>query len=168
MSISTLLPSEVESKRKQVEAIELIDVRTHAEFAGAHAAAARNIPLDKISEQDVKDDPIYLICQSGSRARMAGEKLNAAGAPEIILVEGGTTAWQQAGLPMVEGKKTISLERLVRIAAGSLVVLGVVLSLLIHPGYLGISAFVGAGLVFAGLTDTCGMGMILAKMPWNK
>jgi len=71
-------------------------------------------------------------------------------------------------LPVVRGKKTISLERQVRIAAGSLVVLGVVLGWLIHPGLSGIAAFVGAGLVFAGVTDTCGMAMVLAKMPWNQ
>jgi hypothetical protein len=71
-------------------------------------------------------------------------------------------------LPVVRGKKAISLERQVRIAAGSLVLLGVIGSLLIHPYVIGLSAFVGAGLLFAGITDTCGMGMLLARMPWNR
>jgi hypothetical protein len=83
-------------------------------------------------------------------------------------VEGGTDAWVAAGLPVVEGKGSISIERQVRIAAGSLVVLGIVLSLLAHPLFIGLSAFVGCGLVFAGITDTCMMGMMLAKMPWNR
>ena len=74
----------------------------------------------------------------------------------------------EAGLPVVRGKKAISLERQVRIAAGSLVLLGVLLGWLVHPAFIGLSAFVGAGLVFAGVTDTCGMGMMLARMPWNQ
>jgi hypothetical protein len=74
----------------------------------------------------------------------------------------------QAGLPLVRGKKAISLERQVRITAGTLVLLGTVLGWLVHPAFIGLSAFVGGGLVFAGITDTCGMGMILAVMPWNQ
>jgi rhodanese-related sulfurtransferase len=85
-----------------------------------------------------------------------------------VSVDGGTQAWEAAGLPIVRGQKTISLERQVRIAAGSLVVLGAVLGYFVHPYFIGLSAFVGAGLVFAGVTDTCGMGMLLARMPWNK
>jgi hypothetical protein len=77
-------------------------------------------------------------------------------------------ACQTVGLPLAQGKKAISLERQVRIAAGSLVLLGLVLGWLVHPYFLGLSAFVGAGLFFAGVTDTCGMGMLLARMPWNQ
>jgi rhodanese-related sulfurtransferase len=94
--------------------------------------------------------------------------LIAAGVTNVINVEGGTRAWDQAGLPVVRGKKTISLERQVRIAAGSLVLLGAALGYFINPLFIGLSAFVGAGLIFAGVTDTCGMGMMLAKMPWNQ
>lgn len=83
-------------------------------------------------------------------------------------VEGGTLAWEGAGLPVVRGRRVISLERQVRIAAGALVVAGVLLGWLVHPAFLGLSAFVGAGLVFAGVTDTCGMGLLLARMPWNR
>src|SRR5271157_3127554 len=86
----------------------------------------------------------------------------------VVNVEGGTLEWERAGLPVVRGKKTVSLERQVRIAAGSLVVLGTGLGAFVHPGFLALSAFVGAGLVFAGITDTCGMGMLLARMPWNR
>ena len=81
---------------------------------------------------------------------------------------GGTLAWDAAGLPVVRGKKTILLERQVRIAAGFLVLVGAVLALVVHPYFVGLSAFVGAGLMFAGITDSCGMGMLLAKMPWNR
>ena len=91
-----------------------------------------------------------------------------AGYPNVVNVEGGTQACVSAGLPVVRGKKAISLERQVRIAAGSLVLIGAVLAWLVHPAFIGLSAFVGAGLVFAGITDTCGMGMLLARMPWNQ
>lgn len=96
------------------------------------------------------------------------QKLEAAGFTKIVNVEGGTSAWQSAGLPVVEGKKVMSLERQVRIAAGSLVVIGAVVGQFVHPVGYGLSAFIGAGLVFAGVTDTCGMGMMIAKMPWNR
>jgi hypothetical protein len=86
----------------------------------------------------------------------------------VVNVEGGTQACESSGVPVVRGKKAISLERQVRIAAGSLVLTGVTLGWLVHPGFFGLSAFVGAGLVFAGITDTCGMGMLLARMPWNQ
>ena len=85
----------------------------------------------------------------------------------MVCVEGGTAAWEQAGLSVVRERRVMSLERQVRIAAGTLVLVGTGLGAFVHPLFLGIAAFVGAGLVFAGITDTCGMGLILAKMPWN-
>ena len=96
---------------------------------------------------------------------MAAEKLD--GHPRIVVVEGGTEAWVDSGLPVVRGKKAVSLERQVRIAAGALVLIGSILTL-VNSYFLVLPAFVGAGLVFAGVTDTCGMGMLLAKMPWNQ
>jgi len=153
---------------------ELIDVRTPAEFREVHAAGARNIPLDALDPQAVmsqrngKNGPLYLICRSGNRAASACRKFVDAGFSDVVNVEGGTQAWEHAGLPVVRGKKTISLERQVRIAAGFLVLLGAVLGYFVHPYFIGLSAFVGAGLMFAGITDTCGMGMMLAKMPWNQ
>ena len=95
-------------------------------------------------------------------------KLEAAGFTNVVNVEGGTSAWHEAGLPVVEGKKVISLERQVRIVAGSLVVIGAVVGQFVHPLGYGLSALIGAGLVYAGVTDTCGMGMMIAKMPWNR
>ena len=150
-------------------------MRTPVEFRELHATAARNLPLDRLDPAAVmqarsgsRDKPLYLICRSGSRGRQACEKFLAAGFANVVNVEGGTLAWAECGLPVVRGKKAISLERQVRIAAGSLVLLGVLLGWLVHPVFLALSAFVGAGLVFAGITDTCGMGMLLARMPWNQ
>lgn len=175
MDVTTITPSELEGRRKRGEAVDLIDVRTPVEYREVHADCARLIPLDGLDPQSVmaarngsKDQPLYLICRSGSRGRQAAEKFLSAGFTQVVNVEGGTLAWEKAGLPVVRGEKAMSLERQVRIAAGSLVVLGTALGAFVHPAFLGLSGFVGAGLVFAGITDTCGMGMILARMPWNR
>jgi rhodanese-related sulfurtransferase len=110
---------------------------------------------------------VYVICLSGARGAKACEKLTAAGL-NAVNIEGGTLAWAAANLPVVRGKKSISLERQVRIAAGSLVLLGCVLGYFVHPLGYALPAFIGAGLLFAGVTNTCGMGLLLAKMPWNQ
>ena len=113
-------------------------------------------------------EPMYFICRSGSRGQQACEKFVKADFPNVVNVEGGTMACVDAGLPVVRGKKAVSLERQVRIGAGSLVLLGAILGWLVHPAFIGLSAFVGAGLLYSGVTDTCGMGMVLARMPWNR
>ena len=161
-------------ERAQRGPVDVIDVRTPAEYEEVHAALARLTPLDSLDPEVIQrerpaDEPLYVFCKSGNRARMACEKFAKAGYANVVVVDGGVTAWAEAGLPVVRGdRKVISLERQVRIAAGSLVVLGAVLGLTVHVAFVGLSAFVGAGLVFAGVTDTCGMAMLLAKMPWNR
>ena len=175
MSVQTITPGELEELRRQGRPVELIDVRTPVEYREVRAEPARLVPLDALDPRAVMearngtgDDPLYLICRSGSRGRQACEKFLTAGYTNVVNVEGGTLAWERAGLPVVRGKPAVSLERQVRIAAGSLVVLGTALGAFVHPGFLGVPAFVGAGLVFAGVTDTCGLGMLLARMPWNR
>ena len=172
MNVRTISPQELRRRRQEGRVVELIDVRTPVEYAEIHVEGARSVPLDRLDPQALKagrnGEPLYVICRSGSRAAKAYESLGAAGVENVFSVEGGTLAWEQAGLPVVRGRRVISLERQVRIAAGLLVVLGVALGWLAHPGFLALPAFVGAGLVFAGLTDTCGMGLMLAKMPWNR
>lgn len=168
MSITTISPREL-ADRCAKETLEIIDVRTPLEYGEVHATFARNVPLDRLDPKSFSENgPVYLICRSGGRGKLACEKLLAAGVANVVNVEGGTLAWEQAGLPVVRGKKVMSLERQVRIAAGSIVVLGGILSLAVHPYLIGISIFVGAGLAFAGVTDTCAMGMLIAKMPWNR
>ncbi len=164
----------------QQQSVDVIDVRTPAEFRQLHATIARNVPLDSLDPEAVMtarngtaregtaDQPLYVICKSGGRSKMACEKLCRAGYTNIINVEGGTSAWAAANLPVVRGKKTMSLERQVRIAAGTLTLVGSMLGYFVHPAFIGIPAFVGAGLMHSGVTDSCAMGMIIAKMPWNQ
>ncbi len=154
--------------------INLIDVRTPVEFRERHIDFARNVPLDRLDSASLPKptygfggESVYVICQKGGRGQQACQRLLDAGILNVRNIEGGTLACEQAGLPIVYGKKAISLERQARIAAGSLVLLGAVLAWFVHPAFVGLSAFVGAGLVFAGITDTCGIGMLLARMPWN-
>jgi rhodanese-related sulfurtransferase len=158
-------------ERQSGQSIPFVDVRTPSEFRSVHAEGAVNHPLESLDADALpfeKSETLHLICQSGGRSAKACQKLEAAGYESVANVEGGTSAWQAAGFPVVEGKKAMSLERQVRVAAGSLVVIGAAIGYFVHIGGYGLSAFVGAGLVFAGLTDTCAMGMLIAKMPWNR
>ncbi len=167
---TAIAPLELMARREAGGRIELIDVRTPAEFAEVHVDFARNVPLDQLRADSVNtgEDPLYVICRSGSRGQKACEKLESAGL-NVVNVEGGTAAWEAAGLPVIRsGSRHMSLERQVRIGAGSLVLIGVMLGALVHPALYALSGLVGAGLIVAGVTDWCGMGLLLAKMPWNR
>jgi rhodanese-related sulfurtransferase len=173
MGVSTMTPQQLHDLVQAGSAIDLIDVRTPVEYREVHVGFARNVPLDQLDATRLASgrpgqSPLYVICRSGSRGKQACEKLQAAGYTQVVNVEGGTQAWAQAGLPVVRGQKAISLERQVRIAAGLLVLVGSLLGALVSPYWIGLAAFVGAGLMFAGITDTCGMAMLLARMPWNQ
>jgi rhodanese-related sulfurtransferase len=175
VSIPSITPQALAELCKHGSKLDLIDVRTPMEYQEVHVAAASNLPLDKLEpaailelRRDAKDQPLYLICRSGARGRQACEKLLAAGITNVINIEGGTLACIQVGLPVVRGKKMMSLERQVRIAAGSLIVLGCALGAFVHPAFIGLAALVGAGLVVAAIADSCVMGMMLARMPWNR
>ena len=142
MSVATITPRELEAMRLRGSPVELIDVRTPVEYREVHAKPARLVSLDRLDPREVmeartgtKDDPLYLICRSGSRGRQACEQFLAAGYHNVVNVEGGTLEWERAGLPVVRGTKTVSLERQVRIAAGSLVVLGTGLGAFVHPAF---------------------------------
>ena len=167
--VATVSPQDLAEALSATETT-LIDVRTPAEFGEAHVRGAENVPFDRLAPERYVEHagPLFVVCQKGGRSRMACDKLSSAGVADVRNVAGGTLACEAAGLPLVRGRKAISLERQVRIAAGTLVLAGLGLGFAVHPGWLGLSAFVGAGLVFAGVTDTCGMGMLLARMPWNQ
>lgn len=151
----------------------LIDVRTPVEYAEVHAADAESIPLDTLTPEKLRDaarpdEPLCVICKSGARAKQAAEKLAAAGVGPVAVITGGTDAWVRDGLPVVRQRGVISLERQVRIAVGVILLTFATLSLTVHPLFVIGCAFMGAGLTFAGITNWCGLGLLLAAMPWNQ
>lgn len=155
----------------------LLDVRTPVEFESAKIGGAVLRSMGGIDPEEVatlagERGEVVLICQSGSRAKKVAAQLAGKLAVPVTVLKGGLQAWEAAGLPLTrstaQGRAVISLERQVRIVAGSLVLLGTVLGVGVHAGFLALAAFVGAGLIFAGVTDTCGMGLFLARMPWNR
>lgn len=171
MSQKTISPSEL--PQLFINQSTVIDVRTPGEFNAAHVNGAQLQPLEQLDvasfcETHGTDNPVYVLCQSGKRASMAAEKLVNAGHKNVIVVEGGTAAAIEHGLDINYGNGAISIERQVRIAAGLLVFLGTTAGVFVHPALFVVPTFVGAGLVFAGITDTCGMNMILSKCPWNQ
>lgn len=174
MAVNTIAPSAVHDLMKSGRSLTIIDVRTPAEFAGVHVDGARSLPLDTLEAGALaslsgKGEPIYVVCQSGGRAAKACERLVNAGVGPVYSIEGGTAAWERQGFPVVRGTvRVISIERQVRIAAGGLVLVGGLLAWFVHPGFLVLPLFIGSGLVFAGVTDWCGMGLLLARMPWNR
>ena len=175
MGASTISPVQFAELCKTRKDLDLLDVRTPVEFREVHVEFARNVPLERVDPAIVMKgrngaagEPLYVICRTGGRGEQACEQFRKAGFDNVMNVEGGTLAAAAAGVPVVRGKKAISLERQVRIAAGSLVLLSVALGWFVHPYLFGLAAFVGAGLMFAGITDTCGMGLLLARMPWNQ
>jgi rhodanese-related sulfurtransferase len=172
--VETITPEALAAKSANCD-IELIDVRTPVEFREMHVAGSKNIPLDTLDPEavigslgDAEAIPLYMICRSGTRGGKACEKFIEAGYEKVVNVEGGVLAWDAASFPVNRGKKAISLERQVRITAGFLVFSGAVLGFFVNESFIALSAFVGAGLMFAGITDSCMMGTMLAKMPWNQ
>ncbi len=149
----------------------ILDVRTPLEYREIHAPGSVLHPLHELDPGKVREmsvgSPCYVMCRSGNRASAAAEKLRAAGLHDVQVIEGGIVAWEKAGLTVNRGEKGISIERQVRIGAGSLVLAGVLLGVFVNPLFLILSGFVGCGLIFAGVTDWCGMGLLLARMPWN-
>ena len=164
-----LSPYELEAQQRAAR-INIVDVREPMEFAGGHIAGSRNIPLAQLGEAPLPDGPLVVVCQSGARSERAVAVLNRRGLTVGIAdLEGGLIAWQAAQLPLERRKGApLPLMRQVQIAAGSLVLLGVILSQAIAPGWIWLSGFVGAGLVFAGVSGFCGMARLLAVLPWNR
>ncbi len=151
--------------------VQLCDVRSPAEFNSNKIHGAINLPFDQLEQKAdllTQDQEIVLICESGQRAQKAYALLVSKEFSSLCILEGGMKAWKNAQAPCELGKGAISIERQVRIAAGALVALGTILGITIHTGFLAIPAFVGCGLVFAGVTDSCMMGLLIAKMPWNR
>lgn len=157
----------------EIASFVLLDVRTPSEFNSKHLTGALSLPLNQLNEKNIntnlqnKENKIILVCGSGNRATKAYEILSNLGYVNLKVLDGGIKGCNDPRLKMTEGKGVISLERQVRIAAGSFVMLGVFLAYYFSDSFILISAFVGLGLIFSGITDTCGMAVILGKMPWN-
>jgi rhodanese-related sulfurtransferase len=174
--MNSITPQFLHQKMTAGENLKLLDVRTPREHAQVSVPGAILEPLETFQAARVKQQissspeaPLYVLCHSGSRAKQAIARLQEAGVSQCVLVEGGTAAWVQAGLPVErQTVGSMSLERQVRIAAGFLVLVGTILGAFVHLGILALPAFVGAGLVFAGISDKCGMALVLARMPWNR
>lgn len=155
--------------------IELIDVRTPIEFRALHVTNARNVPLDRLDPNAIRkagvvsSDPLYVVCRSGGRSRQACEKLLAAGVNNVVNVDGGTMACVSAGAPVVRGKSVMPINCQVQVITGVTVLAGTIAAIATANLYwLSLPIVIGAGLMFAGLTNTCAMATILARMPWNQ
>ena len=173
--MKSITASELKNLINSGKHIDLIDVRTPIEFRAMHVTVARNVPLDRLDPNALRtaggesNDPLYIVCRSGGRSRQACEKLLAAGVTNVVNVDGGTMACASAGAPVNRGKSAIPLNCQVQIITGVTVVAGTIAALATANLYwLSLPVVMGAGLVFSGLTNTCAMGTMLARMPWNQ
>lgn len=153
--------------------VRLLDVRTSGEYESVHIRGSYNVPLDTLGEHAAEirqnvESPVVDVCQSGARSRQGEEVLKRAGMPNLHVLDSILNEWTGAGKPVERGRERISLERQVRIAAGALTATGGVLALAANPLFGLLSAFVGGGLVFAGVSNTCGMAAMLSKLPHNR
>ena len=170
---AVLTPHDLVRLLRENPETRLLDVRTPGEFEAQHIVGAYNVPLDTLAEHGPEiragvAAPVVLVCLSGGRARRAEAALRTAGMTNLHVLDGGMTGWTAAGHPVRRGAPRMSLERQVRIAAGTLAATGGFLALFANPMFAAIPAFVGSGLVFAGVTDTCAMGLLLARLPYNR
>ena len=175
-NLSSISVKQLAQRLGESDNVDLIDVRTPAEFQSVHACDARNFPLDRLDPQAIlaqrqgqPQDPIYFICKAGNRSRQACAKMIAAGFDNVVNVEGGTEAWANAGLPVEKpARRVLPLDRQVQTTAGLICLTGAVLGAFFNPWFYLLSAMVGFGLTMAGLTGFCPMGILLARMPWNQ
>jgi len=176
--ISSISPNQLHQAMMDGADYSVIDVRSAAEFRAGHIPGAKLLPIEQLTPDKVRTsfnhlefsdgNPVYLTCHAGPRAEQAAQQLQQAGFENLQLIEGGTQAWQQAGLPLNRCGNAISLERQVQITIGALLVMKVVLGFSVHELFFATTAFIGAGLIVAGTTRWCGMARLIAQMPWNR
>lgn len=172
MNQSTITPSELKHLLGSDAEVHLIDVRSGSEFESAHIPGSYHVPLETLAEHSDEltrhiEQPVVLICQSGGRATQACEHLADAGLPNVRVLQGGLGSWLATGGEVRQGEQKWGIERQVRLVAGSLVVAGALGSLYAKPA-VALAGFVGAGLTFSALTNTCGMAAVLSRLPYNK
>lgn len=161
MTIRSITSQELGALLAEQPDLPLIDVRTPGEYHSVHVAGAKNLPLYQLSQERLettlgagRNGTVFFICKSGARSYSACQKAHAFGVPDIVNVEGGTSACVRAGLPVERGSQSVSLKQRLRTTAGVLIVAGIVLAVIVHPLWIGLSALGGAGLVYSGLTGT--------------
>lgn len=151
---------------------QLIDVREVSEVDALRVEGALNLPLsrfDSLVDRVDRTKPVFVLCRSGARAAQAASRLEALGVKDVRVVEGGLLAWEAAGKPVIRGTSRVwAMERQVRFVAGLLVAVGTIAGGMIDFRWLLLPLFVGGGLVFSAVTDTCTMAVILGRMPWNR
>jgi len=157
---------------KSLKNLKLVDIREADEYVREHITGAVNLPLSALETSQLEleaDNDIVLYCRSGNRTQVNCGRLAGIVSGNAQILDGGITAWKTAGLPVTENRKApMEIQRQVQITAGFLALLGAVLGYWVNPLFLGLSAFIGAGLMFSGLTGSCAMGVMLSKMPWNR
>lgn len=167
-----LSPSELDRLRKDHPTLRVLDVRTPTEFDAVHIPGAYNVPLDSLAEhgEEIRalDAPVVLVCQTGGRARRAEEALRGGGIPSLHVLEEGMQGWIASGQPVRRGAARMSIDRQVRLLAGGICGLGGIAALLLHPGFALIPALVGTALSVAAAIDSCLLGMLLARLPYNR
>lgn len=170
MQIQNVSAEQLHQWIKDDEAV-LVDVREPAEFANTHIQHSTLLPLGKITANDLPstDKKIVIYCQKGARGNSACVKVTAENERIVYNLEGGIVAWQAKGLPVNKGQsKTIPLDRQAQITIGGFVLAGSAAAFLANPLYIVVPVFFGAGLLFAGISGTCPLSLVLAKMPWNR
>lgn len=168
MTLKSLSPRDAQDLMNQ--GAILVDIRSANEYAREHIAGAQHLPMDTLRPGSLQANAAVIFhCRSGNRTHINANRLNTCAAGDAYLIEGGLDAWKKAGLPVeADASQPMELQRQVQIATGTLIVLGIMLSLTVSNWFLLLSGFVGAGLVFAGLSGFCGLARVLMKMPWNQ
>ena len=173
MTMQTISPEGAKRLIEERRAV-LVDIREPLEHARESIPGALLVPLSRLAEHDFSNErahwpTVIFHCQGGARTDANAPKLATCGFPEAYVLKGGIVGWKGAGLPTtIDRSKPIELQRQVQIAAGSLILLGLILATTVSAWFAGLAAFVGAGLVFAGISGWCGMAKLLATMPWNR
>jgi rhodanese-related sulfurtransferase len=172
---TVIAPAELHRRRQNGAACDLLDVRTAPEHAAAHVSGVQLVPLDTLdpaaflARRGDAAAPLYVFCQSGGRAKKAIEKFQAAGFDGCVLVEGGTQAWIDAGLPVERGaSRVLPLLQQVHLTIGFFTLLGAVLALTVDVRFALLPVLTGCGLLINGTTGWCGLALLMAKMPWNR
>lgn len=163
-------PRELQALRSQTPAPVLLDVRSPLEFESERIEGSVSLPLEQLDArlEEVPDSAdVVVVCRTGVRATIAAQTLARAGRRARVL-DGGVVGWRRARLPLREGRKHLAVDRQVQLIAGSMVLAGVLLGAFVNPWFLALAGFFGAGLAFAGATGTCGLALVLMRLPWNR